>query len=556
LLKKLDAPLMNSHKTVTPESPTGVAESRTRARAWRLAAWLAIVGTALAIFWQIQQWQDYKNTGVVVAVLLAMFGVSVWTLRNTSGTSWRRRARALLVWAPLCIVLPPGPVKLLHNGNVGIVGWRWRWRPTPDELLGSAQSQDARIQWTTTDHDYPAFLGGGYWAEVKGLELDPDWENHPPKLLWKQPIGAGWSGFAIVGDYAITQEQRGQTEMVVCYELRTGRVAWSHGDEVRWDPGGSGGLGGVGPRATPIVADGRVYTQGATGIVNCIDASTGHVLWSRDTLAEEGASVVMWGKAGSPIVVNDWIVVSVGGSQENSLIAYDRRTGHKAWGAGSRQSSYATPVLTDLHGVQQIVVVNENFITAHNAADGKVLWEYAWPGDSGSNASASQPVPIGNDRLLLTKGYSVPAELIEVKRSAAEEWTAERVWQKPVLRTKLSNVLIRDGFAYAISDIDLECVDLETGTRKWHSRRRPEVGNGQIMLVGDHIVTLCESGEAVLVDVNPKKYSEAGSFHAIEGVTWNTPALSGSVLLVRNGEEAAAFELPLRSGEPIAQARR
>jgi outer membrane protein assembly factor BamB len=520
-------------------------DSRMRARAWRLAAWLALVGGALCVYWFSDAPQDFKNSAATVAIILAIAGVSLWTMRNAGGSHGRRWAWAALAWTPLLMVSPVGPIKLVLNGNVGVDGWSWRWSLQPDELLEVALPSNAALAWRTTPHDYPAFLGGNYWAEVRGVRLDPDWSARPPRQLWRQPIGAGWSSFAVVGDYAVTQEQRGQKELIVCYELKTGRVAWTHADQVRWDPSGNGALGKVGPRATPTIHEGRVYAHGATGILNCLEAATGRLVWSHDTLAEEGAENVMWGKAGSPIVVDDWIVVSVGGSDDNSLVAYDLKTGRKAWGAGRRRSSYATPVLAEIAGVRQIIVVNEEAVTSHRAADGRELWEHPWPGDSGSNASASQPVPIGDNRILLTKGYSVPAELIEASMSAEGEWSLSRVWRKPVLRTKMSNVLIRDDSAYAISDIDLECVDLETARRTWKSRRRPEIGNGQILLVGDHILALCESGEVVLVEASPKRFHELGSFQAIEGITWNNPALSGRYLLVRNAEEAACFELPV-----------
>lgn len=543
-------------------TPTDVATAtqRERRRPQRLAflvGWWALLTIATVVIWLTDLAQDYKNVSLQIASMLALGGLSIWTLRSSGLPSPWRWWAAALVWTPVWAISPFGPVQLINNGNTGVADWRWRWAPTHDETLERAVAAlSVRLDWKETDHDYPRFLGNGYWAEVKAVDIEADWSAHPPKLLWTQPIGAGWSGFAIVGDYAVTQEQRGGQEMVVCYELKSGRVAWSHADEARWDPSGPGALGGVGPRATPTIHNGRVYTHGATGILNCIDASTGKAIWTHDTLAEFGAENISWGKSDSPLIVDDNVVISVGGLNNNSLVAFNRETGEVAWTAGSHRSSYASPVLAEIGGVRQILVVNENFLTAHDAATGSVLWEHPWDGDSNGNASASQPVPVGDDRIFLSKGYGIQSQLLQVRIAPkaaaaekadgqAEKWSTEVIWSKPVLRTKFGNVVIRDGVLYGIDDIDMDAADLETGTRYWKKRRRPDLGHGQIMLVGDKILVISESGELVLIAAESDKYRELAKLQAIEGVTWNNPALSGKYLLVRNAEEAACFELPL-----------
>jgi outer membrane protein assembly factor BamB len=372
-------------------------------------------------------------------------------------------------------------------------------------------------------------------------------------MLWKQAIGAGWSGVAIVGDYAVTQEQRGPQELVVCYELRTGKVAWTHADDVRWDPAGSGALGGVGPRATPTIHDGKVFTQGATGIVNCLDARTGKLLWTHDTLVEHAAENIMWGKAGSPLIVDDRVVISVGGGVGASLIAYDCATGEQAWAAGDRRASYASPVLADLAGVRQIVAVNEDAVTGYRAEDGEVLWEHPWPGSSDTNASNSQPVPVGDDRVFLSKGYGEGAELIKVTAGSDGKFATTSVWKnKSVMRTKMGNVIVRDGHVYGLNEGILQCIDLKTGRSQWKKRRTPKFGHGQLIVVGDVILALSEPGEVILVEASPKKYRELASMPAIEGVTWNNPALAGAMLVVRNAEEIACFELPLSTSAGVA----
>lgn len=494
------------------------------------------------------------NTVVYLALGFVLVGEAFWIVRRSGFTASVRWTLAALVMLPCAFVaavsVQMAPVQFVFDGDMSLVGWRWRGGEFSKAATVSSRKS---IQWQESPHDYPKFQGNDYWAEVKGLELETDWEQHPPRLLWKHPIGAGWSGFAVVGDYAVTQEQRGAEELVVCYELRTGEIAWTHADEVRWDPPGSGALGGVGPRATPTVHDGKVFTHGATGVVNCLDARTGDVLWSHDTLAEHTAENLMWGKAGSPLVVDDHVIVSVGGGENASLIAYDIETGKQVWGAGSRRSSYATPVLKELAGVRQILSVNEDAVTAHRAEDGEVLWEHPWLGNSDTNASSSQPMPVGGDRVLLSKGYGEGAELIEISADESGRLTSETVWKnKSVLRTKMCNVVIRDGFAYGLNEGILQCIEVKTGKSKWKKRRTPKFGHGQIILVGDVILVLSELGEVILFEASPKKYRELASMPAIEGITWNNPALAGRMLLVRNAEEAACFELPLRGGDAVA----
>ena len=544
-----------------PQETDAPAEKARSRRFVGLFLWWALlaavsVGVSIVV-WLFDISKDYKNITLQVTAVLAVAGFSVWALRKSRFSRHGCRLLAAVVWIPVWIVTPMGPVELVNNGNSGFVGWRWRWTATHDQTLAKVKSAPkVQLDWCETDHDYPRFLGNGYCAKVQGLEINPDWNAHSPKLLWKQPIGAGWSAFAIVGDYAVTQEQRGDQEMVVCYELKTGKVAWSNADNARWDHSGPGALGGVGPRATPTIHDGRVFTHGATGILNCIDARNGELLWSHDTLEEFGVENISWGKSDSPLIVDGNVVISVGGANDNSLVAFDLETGDVAWSAGVRRSSYASPVLTELAGVRQILVVNENFLTAHDAATGKVLWEHPWDGDSNGNASASQPVPVGGDRIFLSKGYGIQSQLLQVSHVDAvdgndEKWSADILWSKPVLRTKFGNVVIRDGVAYGIDDIDMDAVELETGKRRWKKRRRPELGHGQIMLVGDKILVISESGELVLLAADPKKYRELAKLQAIEGVTWNNLALSGPYLLVRNAEEAACFELPMTAADAL-----
>jgi outer membrane protein assembly factor BamB len=540
-------------RTSTAESFEVGAAGGSRSWLW-IAAWLLLLAAISAIVRYTIDDRGVRNSVDYSAIGLAILGAAVWIVRRRAlSRPVRWGLAAMLLLAPASVMLQFSPVELIMDGNMTVVGWRWRWKEPDIQLAAPKTAKTQTIDWRETAADYPRFLGNGYWAEVKGVELETDWEKHPPKQLWKREIGAGWSSFAIVGDYAVTQEQRGDAELVVCYALRTGEIVWTHADHVRWDPIARGSLGGVGPRATPTVHEGKVFTHGATGIVNCIDARTGHLVWSHKTLEETGAEPVMWGKASSPLVVDDAVVISVGGADDASLVAYDTENGQKAWSAGTRRSSYASPVLTELAGVRQILSVNEDFLTAHDASDGAVLWEFPWAGDSDTDATASQPVPVSDDRVFLSKGYGGGAELIHVERGEDGKFAAMSLWKNhSVMRTKMCNVVIHDGYVYGLNEGILQCIELQSGRSRWKKRRSPEFGHGQILLVGDVVLLLSERGELILFDASPAKYRERASLPALEGITWNNPALAGNLLLVRNATEAAAFELPLREGDAVA----
>jgi outer membrane protein assembly factor BamB len=453
---------------------------------------------------------------------------------------------------------------------------RYRFTATRDRLLKqpNPSTSSAAIDLTTTPNDFPRFLGTDGDSVIKHpVTLDTDWSTHPPQPIWRKPIGAGWSAFAIVNGHAVTMEQRDTQELVTCYDLKSGELVWSHGIEGRHeDP-----LGGIGPRATPTVVDGKVYACGATGVLRCLDGATGKLLWSQDLRAERHLDAAMdlanvaWGRAASPLVVDDLVIIPAGGrslsqlsDQEKkslglsmptatnvpqvgdfvSLIAFNRHTGEQVWQGGTSQVSYASPQLVTLDGVRQIAILNQDNVAGHDIATGKQLWQFYWPGESNSGASNSQVHILPGDQVFVSKGYSQGCAVYQVKHHG-DQWSvdAEPVWaNRTVMKTKFTNVVIHNGFIYGLSDGVLECVDASDGRRKW---KRGKYGHGQVLLVGKTLIVLGEAGQLALVAATPDAFNELASIQVLEGKTWNNPALSGDLLLVRNAEEAACYRLPV-----------
>jgi outer membrane protein assembly factor BamB len=388
--------------------------------------------------------------------------------------------------------------------------------------------------------DYPQFLGPNRKATLPARSLARDWLTHPPRLIWKRPIGAGWSSFAVVGDYCFTQEQRGNRELVTCCNRHTGELCWSFTDPLVPAPFTSI-IAGDGPRATPTVSDGRVFTMGGTGVLNCLDGATGQPIWSRDVLGELGAKNAVWGYSGSPLVWRDRVIVTGGGGAGPALIAYDTTTGERLWASGDAVNgdSYSSPTSAVLCGMEQILVLNDMRAAGHAPDDGRLLWSYDWQGEG---PKVSQPVALPGDRVFLSGGYGKGCVLLQLTDRAPGPLLVSEVWPRNRnLKTKFTNVVVRDAFAYGLDEGVLVCLDLDNGKRRWKEGR---YGHGQVLLVGDLLLVQSEDGPVHLVDANPDEFRELTSFPALTERTWNNPVLVGRHLYVRNDREAACYELP------------
>jgi len=482
-----------------------------------------------------------RRAAMVASILI---GCGVWALVRTNGIvggansdlAWRWTPTAeerLLASAPTAVntapagtaretaaALPPAPAA---EAPVE--------KPLAPPATDKALSHPAR---TATEHaaDWLGFRGRDRNNIIRGVRIETDWSKSPPVALWRRPIGPGWSSFAVDGNLLYTQEQRGEDEIVACYDVTTGKPVWMHRDATRfWESNG-----GAGPRATPTLSNGRVYTFGATGILNALDARSGSVVWSRNATADTGKKVPGWGFASSPLVVGDLVVVHAG-----LLVAYDRSTGVRRWIGLDHGGGYSSPQLFTIDGVPQILLMSGAGATSVSPADGTQLWEDAFPG-----TPIVQPASIGGGDVLISTTGATGGE--GTRRLAvthgAGGWSVEERWTSNGLKPYFNDFVVHKGHAFGFDGSILACIDLEDGKRKWKGGR---YGNGQLVLLSDQdlLLVLSEEGELALVSATTDKFTEIARFPALESKTWNHPVLVGDVLLVRNGEEMAAFRLSL-----------
>jgi outer membrane protein assembly factor BamB len=403
---------------------------------------------------------------------------------------------------------------------------------TDTPAVATAPAAKTRAEW-------PGFRGPRRDGIVTGVQIKTDWSASPPVRMWKRPVGPGWSSFAVQGDRFYTQEQRGEDEVVSCYKLSTGEPVWRHKDAARfWESNA-----GAGPRGTPTLANGRVYTLGGTGIVNALDAGTGAAFWSRNAATDTGAKLPGWGFAGSPLVVDDIVVVAAAGR----LVAYDAATGRPRWhGPKTDGGGYSSPHLATLDGVRQVLLLNGAGAISVAPADGTVLWQHKWPGDG-----IVQPGLTADGDVLIGAATGMGGGNVGMSRVAVTQapggWTVQERWTTSGLKPYFNDFVVHEGHAYGFDGAILACVDLKDGERKWKGGR---YGAGQLVLLPeqDLLLVLSEQGELALVKAAPEQFTEvAARVPAIEGKTWNHPVLAGDVLLARNAEEMAAFRVALAS---------
>ena len=472
----------------------------------------------------------------ILVVPVLCLALVVWAVASRRLSAGPRRAALVAV-----VLLACGMFTLIRTGGITAdfhSDFHWRWTKTPEEkLLAQAEVESSSAPALTvaspasqSGADWPGFRGSKRDSIVRGVQIKTDWAASPPVEIWRRPIGPGWSSFAVRSGRLFTQEQRGDDEIVACYDVSTGKPVWKHSDAARfWESNA-----GPGPRATPTLSNGRVYTLGATGVMNVLDEGTGAVVWTRNAVSDTGAKIPGWGISGSPLVVNDVVIVAASGD----LVAYDLATGNPRWFGPKGGSSYSSPQLITIDGVPQILLLSAKGATSVGVADGKLLWEHAWPG-----VPIVQPNLTENGDILISVSDSSGTRRLGVAHGSGG-WTVQERWTSEDLNPFFNDLVVHNGYAFGFDGSILACIDLADGKLKWKGGR---YGHGQLVLLSDEnlLVVLSEAGDLALVKATSDQFTELAHFPAIKGKTWNHPVLAGDVLLVRNGEEMAAFRLSL-----------
>ena len=485
-----------------------------------------------------------------VALVLVTWLLLVLWLLIFSGYGWRRRLGLVLVPPAVVASVAVALVREVHFDGETLPLFLFRWQTSQEardkaleenRKLMAAKPPQGPLVLAEGPNDFPEYRGRRRDGILNGPPLARDWSASQPRQLWRQPVGGGYAGFAIAGNVAITIEQRRDREAVVCYDVATGRERWLHDYPALFKEV----LGGNGPRATPTIVGDDVYSLGATGMLVCLQGKTGQAKWSVNIL--ENNDNIVWGMSGSPLVVDRVVVVNPGAQRStaagHALVAYDRTTGKPVWSAGDARAAYSSPMLATLAGRRQVLLFDAAGLGGYDAATGQELWRYPW--QTYSDINVAQPVVVAGDRVFITSGYGHGCALLQIKE-AEGKWSATPVWPNTPnrgMRCKFTSPVLYQEALYGLDDGRLVCLDAMTGNQKW---KGPSYGHGQLLLVGDLLLILAESGELCLVEANPERHIELGRIQALEGEkTWNPLAVADGKLFVRNHLEMACYELPL-----------
>ncbi|MFC1490285.1 PQQ-binding-like beta-propeller repeat protein [Candidatus Latescibacterota bacterium] len=521
-------------------------------------------GIALIVWWAFfSRAPKSERWGAVILIILAMAVTSQFLhesiAQSQAGITYFLYAipplcLAFVVWAVSCrhladrprrammiatILLSCGAWTLVRTvGMTSDIGhdFTWRWTLSPEEQF-LAQALDEPLELLSDqeiaeiDAEWPGFRGQNRDAIITGISIKTDWSVSPPIEMWRRPIGPGLSSFAIHNNLLFTQEQIGENEVVSCYQVTTGKPVWRHHDAARF----IGDDANLGPRATPTYSNDRVFSFGATGILNALDARDGSVIWSRNGAEDAELTIPIWGFSSSPLVVDDMVIVAV----EGVLIAYDIKTGNPRWFSPNGGKGYSSPHLMTIDNVVQVVMTSGVGATSFSPADGKLLWEHPWEGER-----IIQPHLLPDGDLIFSDGAGKGLRRIALTHEQ-ESWNTEELWTTKRLRPNFNDIVIHKGHAYGFNKITLTCIDIEDGKSKWNGERY----GGQLLLLADQdlLVVLSEKGELALVEADPGQFTEIARFTALEGKTWNHPVLTGDILVVRNNSEMVAFRLSLES---------
>lgn len=383
------------------------------------------------------------------------------------------------------------------------------------------------------------------WPQYRGVNRDgistetgliQTWPAEGPKLLWKAPIGDGYSGIAVSNGRLYTMFSQGDDELVACFDAASGKEIWRYKLDSNYinDQGN-------GPRGTPTVDGDIVYVLGAQAMLAALSAADGTKVWDHNLQKELGAKVPIWGVSSSPLVENDTLLVPVGGSENNAVVCFNKKTGAIIWKSQTDEPGYSSPIAVTIGGIRQIIAFSGTALFSFSPADGKMYWRYPWKTDWFVNAAT--PILVGNDRIFISTSYDRGAAMLKVTSSGGRVGV-EEVWLSKDMKNHFNSSVLHNGHLYGFDNAVLKCIEASTGEEKW---QKGGYGKGSLILANGNLIVLGERGQLLIVEASPQEYREKAFVQILKGKCWTEPSLAGGKLYLRNQKEMLCLDFSAKT---------
>jgi outer membrane protein assembly factor BamB len=380
--------------------------------------------------------------------------------------------------------------------------------------------------------DWPQFRGPLADGIVRDTGILKAWPSDGPAKTWSIKLGGGYSGLSVVDGVIFTQFSQEKDEFAAAIDASTGKEIWRfRTDDVRRDQFGDG------PRSTPTIDGDRVFLASAFGKLHALERKTGKALWSVDLRKEYEATVPTWGVSASPIVVDNLLLMDIGGKAGYALVGFDKATGKLTWNSESGLPGYALPIRFTVGGIEQVLFFAGQKLVAVEPKTGKKIWEYPW--QTAYDVNAATPIFLPPNRLFVSSGYDTGAAMLRLQ-VAGNKVAIEEEWRTRGMKNQFSSSVHWNGHIYGFDNKTLKCIDAANGQDLW---RKSGFGHGSLLLIDNHLIVLGDNGKLALVEATPSAYLEKSSVQAAEGKHWTVPTYSAGNLLVRNEQDLISFKI-------------
>jgi len=387
--------------------------------------------------------------------------------------------------------------------------------------------------------DWPQLLGPARNGISPETNLAMSWPKEGPPVVWQKKVGEGFSGPVVAQSKLILFHRLGNVESVECLDARAGKALWKSDYPTGYQDDYSRGDG---PRGTPAIADGKVFTFGAEGTLTCWNLTNGAKVWSVDTTKQFSARKGFFGVACSPLVEGSAVLLNIGGTDGAGIVAFDKSTGKVLWKATDDEASYSSPVAATVNGKRIVFFFTRAGLAAIDPGQGKVLLKFPWRARMPASVNAATPLVIG-DLIFLSASYQTGAILQRLK----PDNTLEKVWSgDEMLSNHYATSVYRDSFLYGIDgrhdfgNTELRCVEWQTGKVRW---TQPGLTAANVTLAGNQLLVLTEKGELILAAATPEKFKETARAQILGSGVRASPALADGLFYARSQDKLVCVDL-------------